>query len=106
MKDSYGRIIDYMRISITDRCNLRCRYCMPEGISLVPMEEILTYEEITEICRAASELGIRKLKITGGEPLVRPGCPELIRMLKKIPGIEQVTMTTNGVALKQHLPCL
>lgn len=106
MKDSYGRIIDYMRISITDRCNLRCRYCMPEGISLVPMEEILTYEEITEICRAASELGIRKLKITGGEPLVRPGCPELIGMLKKIPGIEQVIMTTNGVALKQHLPCL
>lgn len=106
MKDSYGRIIDYMRISITDRCNLRCRYCMPEGISLVPMEEILTYEEKAEICRAASELGISRLKITGGEPLVRPECPELIGMLKKIPGIKQVTMTTNGVALSQYLPRL
>ncbi len=106
MKDSYGRIIDYMRISITDRCNLRCRYCMPEGISQVPMEEILTYEEIEELCRAASELGISRLKITGGEPLVRSGCPRLIGMLKKIPGIEQVTMTTNGTLLKQYLPQL
>ncbi len=106
MKDSYGRIIDYMRISITDRCNLRCRYCMPEGISQVPMEEILTYEEIEELCRAASELGISRLKITGGEPLVRSGCPRLIGMLKKIPGIEQVTMTTNGALLKQYLPQL
>lgn len=106
MKDSYGRIIDYMRISITDRCNLRCRYCMPEGISKIPMEDILRYEEIEQICRVASELGIRKLKITGGEPLVRSGCPELVGWLKQIPGIEQVTMTTNGVSLKEHLPRL
>ncbi len=104
MKDRYGRIIDYMRISITDRCNLRCRYCMPEGISKIPMEHILTYEEIEQICRAASELGICKLKITGGEPLVRLGCPELIGRLKQIPGIKQVTLTTNGVSLKEHLP--
>ncbi len=106
MVDRYGRKIDYMRISITDRCNLRCRYCMPDGISLVPMEHILTYEEIVQICEAAAKLGIRKLKITGGEPLVRIGCAELIGKLKQIPGIDQVTMTTNGVALGRYLPQL
>lgn len=104
MKDSYGRKIDYMRISITDRCNLRCRYCMPEGIEQVPMSDILTYEEIIRVCHAAARAGIRKLKITGGEPLVRLGCPELIGKLKKITGIEQVTMTTNGVLLAELLP--
>lgn len=104
MKDSYGRTIDYMRVSITDRCNLRCRYCMPDGISQVPMRDILTYEEIELVCRAAAEAGIRKLKITGGEPLVRVGCADLIGMLKAIPGIRQVTMTTNGVLLGRYLP--
>lgn len=99
MKDSYGRKIEYMRISITDRCNLRCRYCMPEGTEWLPMEEILTYEEIAMICREAVELGITRFKITGGEPLVRKGCPGLIRLIKDIPGVEQVTMTTNGVLL-------
>lgn len=99
MRDDYEREIDYMRISLTDRCNLRCRYCMPEDIELMPMSEILTLEEIVIICEEAAKLGIRKLKVTGGEPLVRKGCVELIGMLKKVPGIEQVTMTTNGVAL-------
>lgn len=102
MKDSYGRVIDYMRISITDRCNLRCRYCMPEGIKSIPMEQILTLEEITEVCRIASELGITKFKITGGEPLVRKGCIELIRMLKALPLTEQVTLTTNGILLTEY----
>lgn len=102
MKDSYGRVIDYMRISITDRCNLRCRYCMPEGIKSIPMEQILTLEEITEICRIASELGITKFKVTGGEPLVRKGCMELIRMLKALPLTEQVTLTTNGILLTEY----
>lgn len=102
MRDHYERIIDYMRVSITDRCNLRCRYCMPEGIEWLPMEEILTLEEIVEICQQASQVGIRKIKITGGEPLVRKGCVELIGMLKAIPGIEQVTLTTNGVLLAQY----
>lgn len=106
MLDQFGRTIDYMRVSVTDRCNLRCRYCMPDGVELVPMRDILTYEEIGEICAAGAELGIRKLKITGGEPLVRRGCPELIASLKAIPGVEQVTMTTNGVLLGQHLPAL
>lgn len=99
MKDQYGRDIDYMRVSITDRCNLRCRYCMPEGIEWLPMDEILTLEEITETCRQAASLGIRKIKITGGEPLVRKGCTDLIGMVKALPGIEQVTLTTNGVLL-------
>ena len=71
MIDAAGRTIDYMRISITDRCNLRCRYCMPDGITQVAMSEILTYEEIKKICTLAEELGIQKIKITGGEPLVR-----------------------------------
>ena len=75
-----------MRISITDRCNLRCRYCMPEGVELVPMKNILSYEEIEMVCQAAAKAGIRKFKITGGEPLVRLGCPELIGKIKKIPG--------------------
>ena len=104
MKDQYGRIIDYMRISITDRCNLRCRYCMPEEVELVPMKNILSYEEIEMVCQAAAKAGIRKFKITGGEPLVRLGCPELIGKIKKIPGVEQVTMTTNGVLLSKYLP--
>lgn len=103
MLDNRGRTIDYMRVSLTDRCNLRCRYCMPNGIQLVSMEEILTYEEIELICRAAAKVGIRKLKITGGEPLVRLGCTELIGRLKQIPGIEQVTMTTNGVLLAGYM---
>lgn len=102
MRDHFERTIDYMRVSITDRCNLRCRYCMPEGIEWLPMDEILTLEEIVEICRQASLAGIRKIKITGGEPLVRKGCAELIGMLKVIPGIEQVTLTTNGVLLAQY----
>lgn len=102
MKDSFGREIDYMRISITDRCNLRCRYCMPDGISWIPMEEILTYEEIKAVVEEAAKLGIKKIKVTGGEPLVRLGCPALVGMLKEVPGIEQVTLTTNGVYLAEY----
>ncbi|MDO4312280.1 MAG: GTP 3',8-cyclase MoaA [Eubacteriales bacterium] len=106
MKDLQGRTIDYMRISITDRCNLRCKYCMPEGIRLIPMEELLTYEEILEVCLQAAALGIRKFKITGGEPLVRKGCANLVRNMKRLSGIEQVTMTTNGVLLEENLKAL
>ncbi len=102
MKDQYGRTIDYLRVSITDRCNLRCRYCMPHGIEWIPLEEILTLEEITEVCRQAASLGIRKIKITGGEPLVRKGCTNLIGMLTSLPGIEQVTLTTNGILLSDY----
>ena len=88
-----------MRISVTDRCNLRCRYCMPEPIDALGHGEILRYEEILRICRTASELGIRKFKVTGGEPLVRAGCTEFIAELKKQPGTQQVTLTTNGLLL-------
>ena len=106
MRDLYNREIDYMRISVTDRCNFRCRYCMPEGIRKVPMEKILTYEQITEICEAGVSLGITKFKITGGEPLVRLGCPDLVGMIRGIPGAEQITMTTNGMLLAEMLPAL
>lgn len=103
MKDRYGREIDYMRISITDRCNLRCKYCMPEGVPFVPMERILTLEEMCRVAECAAALGIRKIKVTGGEPLVRKGCCHFVQMLKSIPGIEKVTLTTNGVLLGQYL---
>ncbi len=102
MTDKYGRIIDYMRVSIIDRCNLRCQYCMPTDIKWIPPQEILSLEEITEICRQASQIRIKKINVTGGEPLIRKGCVDLIRMLKEIPGIEQVTLTTNGVLLAQY----
>ena len=103
MKDRFGRTINYMRISVTDRCNLRCRYCMPDGIERLPMQEILTYEEIAFACARAAELGIDQFRITGGEPLVRKGCAVLVSMLKEIPGIRRVAMTTNGVLLAEHL---
>lgn len=107
MKDNYGRDINYMRISITDRCDLRCRYCMPaEGIEKVSMSRILTYEEILRICAAAAELGISRFKITGGEPLVRKGCTSFVRELKRIPGVEQVTLTTNGQQLAAQVGAL
>lgn len=102
MKDTYEREIDYMRLSITDRCNLRCRYCMPDGIELLPRDEILTLDEIELICKEAAALGIHKLKITGGEPLVRKDCVSLVHSLKRIPGITQVTLTTNGVLLPEY----
>ncbi|MBQ6621854.1 MAG: GTP 3',8-cyclase MoaA [Mogibacterium sp.] len=106
MLDRYGRTIEYMRVSITDRCNMRCKYCMPNGIEKVSMSKILTYEEILRICEAATGLGIRKFKVTGGEPLVRLGCAEFIRQLKALPGTEQVTLTTNGMELEKYLPDL
>lgn len=106
MLDQYGRSIDYLRISVTDRCNLRCRYCMPEPIDAVQHADILRYEEILRICRAAIELGITKFKVTGGEPLVRAGCTEFIAELKKQPGTQQVTLTTNGLLLEKNLDAL
>ena len=103
MTDRYGRKIEYMRISITDRCDLRCRYCMPEGCEKVSMSQILTYEQIERICRAAAELGISRIKITGGEPFVRLGCTDLIRSIKAIDGMEEVTVTTNGQTLGRYI---
>ena len=104
MIDQYGRTIEYLRISVTDRCNLRCVYCMPEeGIEQLPHEQILTFDEIERVCRISTELGISKIKLTGGEPLVRKGLPDLLGKIKRVSGIEQVTLTTNGILLKNQL---
>lgn len=102
MLDRYGRVINYLRISVTDRCNLRCCYCMPEGVQDVGMKSILTFEEIWEIVRTGVSLGITHIRITGGEPLVRKGCVDLIRGIREIPGVETITMTTNGVLLGNY----
>ena len=102
--DAYGRKIDYARLSLTDRCPFRCVYCMPpEGEKHIPHEEILTYEEILRFCRLAAGLGVSRYKVTGGEPLCRKGAVDFIRRLKKIPGVEQTTLTTNGALLRKHI---
>ncbi|MCH5342688.1 MAG: GTP 3',8-cyclase MoaA [Acetatifactor sp.] len=98
MVDGVGRTIDYLRISVTDKCNLRCQYCMPkEGIKLMPHEALLTLEEITRVCHILAEMGIKKIRITGGEPLVRKNIGKLIADIHAIPQIEDVAITTNGV---------
>src|SRR6184192_2197838 len=98
--DSFARTIDYLRVSVTDRCNFRCVYCMPEeGAPIVPKNEILTFEEISRLMRIAAELGVRKVRITGGEPLVRKDIVELVRQVGSIPTIEDLSMTTNGFLL-------
>ncbi|MDD3336577.1 MAG: GTP 3',8-cyclase MoaA [Eubacteriales bacterium] len=107
MKDRYGRVIDYLRISVTDRCDLRCVYCMPEeGVPAVKHSEVLRYEEILRLARIFAELGVQKIRLTGGEPLVRQGIPALVQGLKSVRGIEKVVMTTNGMLLSQQLPAL
>ena len=103
LRDDFQREIDYMRISITDRCNLRCCYCMPKGIRREPAKDILTLEEYGKVASCGARLGIRKIKVTGGEPLARLGCCQLVAMLKETPGIEKVTITTNGILLEQYL---
>ena len=104
IEDRYGRKIDYLRISITDRCNFRCKYCMPEEVDSIPHDQILSYEEILRICKCAGLLGVCNFKVTGGEPFVRKGCMELLSNLKKLPGAETVTVTTNGMLLGEYLP--
>lgn len=99
MRDQFGREIDYMRLSITDRCNLRCTYCMPGGVQAAGREEILSYEEFLRAAQAAVALGITRFKVTGGEPLVRKGAAGFIARLKALPGVAAVTLTTNGVLL-------
>ena len=100
MKDSHGRTIDYMRISLTDRCNFRCIYCMPEeGVTPLCHQDILTFDEILAIVRNAADMGVRRIRLTGGEPLVRKGVVNLIEQMSAIPGIDDISMTTNGVLL-------
>ncbi len=101
--DSFNRPINYLRISVTDRCNLRCIYCMPlEGIDLLDHGDILRYEEILQVARAAVELGISRIRLTGGEPLVRARLAELVRMLADIGAVDDLSLTTNGILLKQY----
>ena len=102
LKDQFGRSIEYLRISVTDRCNFRCVYCMPEqGLEWLPKAEILSYEEITEVVRQLAPLGLRRLRITGGEPTIRPDLVTLVKMLREVPGIEDIALSTNGVKLPE-----
>ena len=106
MFDSKGRNIHYLRLSVTDLCNLRCRYCMPDGVDKLEREDILTYEEFLRLAALFARCGVDTVRVTGGEPLVRRGVEQLVKGLKAIPGIRKVTMTTNAVLLEQQLPAL
>lgn len=97
--DTFGREVRRMRISVTDRCNFRCTYCMPEDVQFLPGDELLTFDEIERIVRVVAGLGVGKIRLTGGEPLMRPRLPDLVGRLKAVPGVESVGMTTNGVFL-------
>lgn len=100
LRDQFGRGIEYLRISVTDRCNFRCLYCMPaEGLEWLPKHDILSYEEITAIVRQLAPLGLRRLRITGGEPTIRPELEKLVGMLRSVPAIEDIALSTNGVRL-------
>lgn len=105
--DSSQRNINYLRISVTDRCNLRCIYCMPEtGVKWISHNEILTYEEIATVVRVGADLGINKIRITGGEPLTRAELPKLIKMLSETNGVDEISLTTNGILLKEQILAL
>ena len=106
MRDQYNREINYIRISLTDRCNLKCKYCRPNFSSKLTHADILTYEEILRLCQSFVKLGIKRFKLTGGEPLLRKDCVDFLERLKKLAGVEQVTLTTNGTMLREHLPAL
>src|SRR4029079_13274771 len=100
MRDQFGRSIEYLRISVTDRCNFRCLYCMPlEGLEWLPKSDILSYEEIARVVMQLAPLGLRRLRITGGEPTLRPELERLVAMLREIPEIEDISLSTNGVRL-------
>ena len=107
MTDRFGRLINYLRISVTDRCNLRCQYCMPDGLAgLLRQEEILSFEEIGEVAQAAVGLGFTKIRLTGGEPLVRRDIEQLVAMLTKIEGIQDLAMSSNGILLSDYAETL
>lgn len=107
MRDGFERSIEYLRISVTDRCSLRCRYCMPaEGVRSLRHADILTYDEIVRAAGALTALGVRKIRLTGGEPLVRRGLPSLVRMLAALPEHPRLVLTTNGVALAENIAAL
>src|SRR5438105_2765933 len=97
--DSFGRVHNNLRISVTDRCNIRCVYCMPETVTFLPRNSLLSFEEIERFVRIGTTLGINKIRLTGGEPLVRRGLPALVAKLAAIPGISDIGLTTNGILL-------
>lgn len=104
MKDNYGRVIDYLRLSVTDKCNLRCMYCMSEdGVKKLEHIDVLTNEEIINICEVAVSLGIKKIRVTGGEPLVRKGIIDILENIKMIKGLNELCLTTNGVLLSKYI---
>src|SRR5256714_575612 len=104
--DSFGRVHNNLRISVTDRCNLRCTYCMPEEVTFLDKSELLTFEEITKFVAIVAPLGIDKIRLTGGEPLLRRDLPRLVAMLAPIPGIKDIGLTTNGLLLAQQAQAL
>ena len=100
MIDQFGRRVEYVRVSVTDKCNLRCVYCMPlEGLEWLKRESLLSYEEIASVLRTMAGMGLKRVRITGGEPLIRKDLPDLIRMVADIPGIEDISLSTNAVLL-------
>ncbi len=102
LRDQFGRTIEYLRISVTDRCNFRCRYCMPvEGLPWLPKADILSYEEIREVVTQLAPMGLRRIRITGGEPTIRPQIETLVRFIRGVPAVEDIALSTNGVKLPQ-----
>jgi cyclic pyranopterin phosphate synthase len=102
LRDQFGRTIEYLRISVTDRCNFRCTYCMPpEGLEWLPKGDLLSYEEIAAVVAQLAPLGLRRLRITGGEPTIRPALDTLLRLLRAVPGIEDIALSTNGMKFQQ-----
>lgn len=107
MIDGFGRRIEYLRVSVTDKCNLRCVYCMPEdGLAWVRREDLLSYEEITRVIETMAPMGLRRVRITGGEPLVRRDLPELVHRIASVPGVDDVSLSTNAVLLEEHAEAL
>src|ERR1700683_2287715 len=104
--DTFGRAHNNLRISVTDRCNLRCVYCMPEEVVFIDKSELLSFEEITRFVEMAVPLGIDKIRLTGGEPLLRPDLPRLAAMVCRIPGINDIALTTNGIGLAKEAQAL
>ena len=106
LTDTFGRVHNNLRISVTDRCNLRCTYCMPEDVTFLPKDDLLTFEEIAALVRVAVPLGVDKVRLTGGEPLLRRGLPTLVALLRDIPGLIDIGLTTNGILLAQQAGAL
>src|SRR3954453_11662423 len=99
LTDGFGRVHNNLRVSVTDRCNLRCTYCMPEEVTFLDRSQLLTFEEMTTFVRLAAPLGVDKVRLTGGEPLLRRGLPDLVRMLLEVPGVRNLGLTTNAILL-------